>query len=193
MAALMSLCIQRAVQMVGIGLEELFNARSIHLENYAIMKFMLPSRIAQCIQEEITGVISASPALTPSDIAWGKGLGFVPSTCWGKREEKGPGFHCLHMHEFTYGIPPALQTIDLSVTLMISKRILNISEYNYYAILKQKWSAIVKFACGHLLIYWLFDKCKSICGDFKLGEMLLDVVTDWYDAEINGERMAVGK
>jgi len=81
MAALMSLCIQRAVQMVGIGLEELFNARSIHLENYAIMKFMLPSRIAQYIKEEITGVISASPALTPSDIAWGKELGFIPSTC----------------------------------------------------------------------------------------------------------------
>jgi len=36
------------------------------------------------------------------------------------------------------GIPPALQTIDLSVTFMISKRILNISEYNYYVILKQK-------------------------------------------------------
>ena len=62
MAALMSLCIQRAVQMVGIGLEELFDARSVHLDIYAIIKFMLPSRIAQCIKEEITDIISANPA-----------------------------------------------------------------------------------------------------------------------------------
>jgi len=129
--------------MVGICLEELFNARSVHLEIYAIMKFMLPSRIAQCIQEEITGVISASPALTPSDIASGKGLGFIPSTVdialfpglreGGKRARFPPLAHAL-IHN---GNPPALQTIDLSVTLMISKQILNISEYNYYAILKQ--------------------------------------------------------
>ena len=145
MAALMSLCIQRAVQMVGIGLEELFDARSVHLDIYAIIKFMLPSRIAQCIQEEITGVISASPALTPSDIASEKGLGFIPSTCIvdialfpGLREGGKKARFPLLAHALIHNRnPPALQTIDLSVTLMISKRILNISEYNYYAILKQ--------------------------------------------------------
>ena len=38
-----------------------------------------PSRIAQCIKEKITDAISANPALTPSEIACGKGLGFIPS------------------------------------------------------------------------------------------------------------------
>ena len=121
--------------MVGIGLEELFDARSVHLDIYAIIKFMLPSRIAQCIKEEITDIISANPALKPSEIAWGRGLGFIQSTVdidlfpglreGGKRAQLA---HAL-IHN---GIPPAPQTI-----VMISKRILNISEYNYYAIPKQ--------------------------------------------------------
>ena len=38
-----------------------------------------PSRIAQCIKEKITDAISANPALTPSEIACGKGLGFISS------------------------------------------------------------------------------------------------------------------
>ena len=37
------------------------------------------NKIAQCIKEKINNAISANPALTPSEIAYGKGIGFIPS------------------------------------------------------------------------------------------------------------------
>ncbi len=36
-------------------------------------------KIAQCVKEKIQTAVVSNPALTPSDIASGKGLGFVPS------------------------------------------------------------------------------------------------------------------
>ena len=29
----------------------------------------------------------------------------------------------------------------------------------------------------------IFNKCASVCQEFKLGATLLGVVTDWFDAE----------
>ena len=48
-----------------------------------------PSRITQCIKEKITDAISANPALTPSEIACGKGLGFIPSAVDGASSHTG--------------------------------------------------------------------------------------------------------
>ena len=37
------------------------------------------TKISQCVRERISNAVSTSPSLTTSDIAWGKGLGFLPS------------------------------------------------------------------------------------------------------------------
>ena len=37
------------------------------------------SKIAQCVKEKISAAVIANPALTPLDIAHGKGMGFIPS------------------------------------------------------------------------------------------------------------------
>lgn len=37
------------------------------------------NKIAQCINERIGAAISPNPALTPTDVACGKGIGFIPS------------------------------------------------------------------------------------------------------------------
>ena len=42
-------------------------------------KLHAANRIAQCIKERIGAAVSTNPALTPSDIACGKGIGFIPS------------------------------------------------------------------------------------------------------------------
>ncbi len=36
-------------------------------------------KIAQCVKEKIHSAVAANPTLTPTDIASGKGVGFVPS------------------------------------------------------------------------------------------------------------------
>lgn len=37
------------------------------------------SKISVCIKSKIASVVTANPSLTPSDIACGKGLGFLPA------------------------------------------------------------------------------------------------------------------
>ena len=47
-----------------------------NLHNHAVPP---PSTIAQCIKEKISQAIQLNPTLKPSDIACGKGVGFIPS------------------------------------------------------------------------------------------------------------------
>ena len=48
-------------------------------ENLHNHKIHAASKISQSVKEKICNAISSNPALTPSDIACGKGLGFIPS------------------------------------------------------------------------------------------------------------------
>ena len=47
------------------------------------------TKIAQCVREKINNAILANPALTPSDISCGKGLGFIPSAVDGASSHSG--------------------------------------------------------------------------------------------------------
>ena len=49
------------------------------IENLHNHKIHGSTKIAQCVKEKINNAISANPALTPSEIACGKGIGFIPS------------------------------------------------------------------------------------------------------------------
>ena len=68
------------------GIVRCQKAASRNLHNHEIHA---SSRIAQCVKEKITGAISANPALTPSEISCGKGLGFIPSAVDGASSHKG--------------------------------------------------------------------------------------------------------
>ena len=48
-------------------------------ENLHNHKVHSSTKIAQCVKEKINDAISANPTLTPSEIACGKGVGFIPS------------------------------------------------------------------------------------------------------------------
>ena len=48
-----------------------------------------PSGIAQCIKEKISKAVQLNPTLKPSDIACGKGVGFVPSAMDGASSHLG--------------------------------------------------------------------------------------------------------
>ena len=57
------------------GLVRCQKTASDNLHNH---KFYAANKIAQCVKERIGAAISANPALTPTDVACGKGIGFIP-------------------------------------------------------------------------------------------------------------------
>ena len=59
------------------------------VDNLHNHKLHAANRIAQCIKEKIGAAISTNPALTPSDIACGKGMGFIPSAVDGASSHTG--------------------------------------------------------------------------------------------------------
>ena len=48
-------------------------------ENYHNHKIHAASKIAECVKSRISDALSANPALTPSEVVCGKGIGFLPS------------------------------------------------------------------------------------------------------------------
>ena len=48
-------------------------------DNYHNHKIHAASKIAECVKSRISNAVSANPALTPSEVASGKGIGFLPS------------------------------------------------------------------------------------------------------------------
>ena len=58
-------------------------------ENFHNHKIHPANKIAQCVKEKIGHAISVNPTLTPSDIASGKGLGFIPSAVDGASNHTG--------------------------------------------------------------------------------------------------------
>ena len=50
-------------------------------------------KIAECIKEKISDAVCANPALTPSEISCGKGLGFLPSAVDGASSHTGKVSH----------------------------------------------------------------------------------------------------
>ena len=56
-------------------------------------KLHAANRTAQCIKERIGAAVSTNPALTPSDIACGKGIGFIPSAIDGASSHTGKVSH----------------------------------------------------------------------------------------------------
>ena len=59
---------------------------SLNVHNHRIHS---ATKIAQCVREKINNAILANPALTPSDISCGKGLGFIPSAVDGTSSHSG--------------------------------------------------------------------------------------------------------
>ena len=59
---------------------------SLNVHNHRIHS---ATKIAQCVREKINNAILANPALTPSDISCGKGLGFIPSAVDGASSHSG--------------------------------------------------------------------------------------------------------
>ena len=58
-------------------------------ENLHNHKIHAANKISQSVKEKISDAISSNPALTPSDIACGKGLGFIPSAVDGASSHTG--------------------------------------------------------------------------------------------------------
>ena len=51
------------------------------------------TKISQCVRERISTAVAANPMLTPSDIAHGQGMGFVPSATDDASCHLGKGRH----------------------------------------------------------------------------------------------------
>ena len=68
------------------GIVRCQKAPSKNLHNHEIHT---SSKIAMCVKEKIRAAISANSALTPSEIACGKGLGFIPSAVDGASSHTG--------------------------------------------------------------------------------------------------------
>ena len=49
------------------------------LTNFHNHRIHSATKISQCVREKISSAVLANPALTPSDVCCGKGLGFIPS------------------------------------------------------------------------------------------------------------------
>ena len=71
-----STSIQRMLLIAGDGLEESLDRKRLQQKIFTITKFMVQTK---CIKEKVNNAISANPALMPSEMACGKGIGFVPS------------------------------------------------------------------------------------------------------------------
>ena len=57
----------------------IFRSQKAPTKNLHNHKIHSSTKIAQCVKEKINNATSANPALTPFEIACGKGIGFIPS------------------------------------------------------------------------------------------------------------------
>ena len=222
-------------------------------------------KISQCVQDEIASAVISNPALTPTDIAAGKGLGFTPSavdaaSChlgkvarkvnqvkknsaisaksWSPtnfemcadeldkndlqrssdtvaRKQKYLGLgrpylvstgmenginYIFVMSPFMAHTAARADFIQTDITydhMQGYKYLFHAVAFNHvtmeWMIVARVWMDQQSSRAYELGFKKVFEQCNMADQNFKVGETLQGIVTDWSDAEIKGLQNVVGR